>query len=144
MRYASAVLAISFFILGSLSATAQELTKEQQEPWSALEKQVALFMKRDWEEHDKYIHPKAILAGGDLPSPVTSGRWNKYRNAFFSDPDEVVAYYLTPVTVTVAGDVAIINAYGQVFTEKDGEFTIHCFIKGFLRGEISVGGWYWV
>ena len=121
MRFVSAVLAIAFLVLGSVNAGAQELTKEQEEPWSALEKQIALFLKRDWEKHDEYIHPKAIIGGDDFPMPVTADRLKKYDEALFADSDEVMAHYLTPVTVTVVGDVAIINAYCQVLTKKDSK-----------------------
>ena len=103
--------------------SAQELSKEQMGPWSALNTQVSLFLKRDWDEHEKYIHPQAIIAGDDLPAPVTDKRLIKYTKIMFDNSEKVLAHYLTPVTVTVAGDVAIINAYAQVLTEKDGERT---------------------
>ena len=121
MRYVAATVVVSIVAFCSLSANTQELTEEQQGPWSALQQQVALFIKQDWAEHDKYIHPKAIFGDEDWPAPVTAVRMQKYTEALFKDADEVVAHYMTPVSVTVAGDVAIINCYLQILRKKDGQ-----------------------
>jgi len=120
MRYVSTVLAVLFLISSSCVANAQELTKKQREPWSALERQVALWFQQDWEEHDKYIHPKEIDWGDFLPTPATAARAKKYTTVLLKRTDKVVAHYLIPVTVTVVDDVAIINCYVRVLTEKDG------------------------
>jgi hypothetical protein len=121
MRYVSVVLAIASFSLGALGAHGQELTKQQKEPWSALERQVDLWLKRDWTNHEQYIHPKAIEWDDTAPAPVSAARAMHYVKALFADADEVVAHYLTPVTVTVVDDVAIINCYARVLTRRDGE-----------------------
>lgn len=120
MRYAPAVL--TAFVLTSISlvANAQELTKKQREPWAALERQVALWFEQDWEKHDKYIHPKEIDWGDFVPTPVTAARSKDYTTVLLKRTDTVVAHELIPVTVTVVDDVAIINCYLRVLTEKDG------------------------
>jgi len=120
MRYVSAVLAMLLIMSSSFVANAQELTKKQREPWSALERQVALWFQQDWEEHDKYIHPKEIDWDDTLPTPVTGARAQKYITELLKRTDKVVSHYLIPVTVTVVDDVAIINCYVRVLTEKDG------------------------
>jgi ketosteroid isomerase-like protein len=121
MRYVSMVLAIACFSLGVLGVNGQELTKQQNEPWSALERQVDLWLKRDWANHEPYMHPRAVILFDTLPSPVSAARMMHYIEAFSDGADEVVSHYLTPVTVTVVDDVAIINCYVRVLTRKDGE-----------------------
>ena len=120
MRYVSVVLAIACFSLGVLGVNAQELTKQQNELWSALERQVDLWLKEDWANHEEYIHPKAIGWDDNLPAPVSATRVMDYVKALRMGADEVVSHYLTPVTVTVVDDVAIINCYVRVLTKQDG------------------------
>ena len=121
MRYVSAVLAVLFFASSPLVAHAQELNKKQKEPWSALERQVALWFKQDWKNHDKYIHPKEIDWGDFTPTPVTAARMKDYTTVLLKGSDKVVSHCLIPVTVTVVDDVAIINCYLQVLTKKNGK-----------------------
>ena len=55
-----------------------------------------------------------------MPTPVTAARSKNYTTVLLKRTDKVVAHYLIPVTVTVVDDVAIINCYVRVLTEKDG------------------------
>jgi hypothetical protein len=115
----SAVLLSMLFTASSL-AHGQELTKEQMGPWSALEEQVALDIKQDWEGMKKFLHPKACFWGDQLPSPVSvtsSSYYAKLRAA----EDEIVAHHLVPVSVVVVDDVAIINFYCHVLTQTEDE-----------------------
>lgn len=102
---------------------AQELTKEQVEPWSTLKTQVGLYFERDWQEHDKHIHPKIVDWGDSMPSPIHFGddAAKRYWEQLADGADKVVAHYLVPVSVVVAGDVAIINAHLHVLTRPDGK-----------------------
>lgn len=120
MRRMSVILTVLFLVSSLSVAQAQELTKKQREPWSALERQVDLWFQQDWKEHDKYIHPKEVDWGDFVPAPVTAARAQKYTTVLLKRTDKVVAHYLIPVTVTVVDDVAIINCYLRVLTEKDG------------------------
>ncbi len=70
MRFALLVLSVALVASGS---SAQELSKEQLEPWSTLKRQVGLYFQRDWKEHDKYIHPKIVDWGDSMPSPIHFG-----------------------------------------------------------------------
>lgn len=118
----SALLVVCLTIL-TTNAGAQELTKEQMEPWSTLKTQVGLYFKRDWREHDKHIHPKIVDWGDSTPSPIHFGddAAKQYWEQLEDGADKVVGHYLVPVTVVVAGDVAIINAYLHMFTKPDGK-----------------------
>ncbi len=103
-------------------ASLNELNKEQMEPWTALKEQLALFFKRDWDKHDRYLHPKLVDWGTFWPSPL---HFDKEANAYFEQvaegDDKVVAYTMVPVSVVVAGDTAIINAYVHALTKPDGK-----------------------
>ncbi len=122
MRTVVLIAAMLFSTLVGSEGIAQELTKEQMEPWSALEKQVALYMKRDWDKHKEFIHPKLVDWGDATPSPI---QFNNLAGEYFQKLEEgldkAVAHLLVPVSVVVAGDVAIINAYGHVVTKPDGK-----------------------
>ncbi len=112
---------VSFIILAS-SVNGQELTKEQSEPWTALKKQVGLYFDRNWDEHDKYIHPKYVDWSESSAASITLNDESKaYWEAVEDGTDKVVAFYLAPVAVVVAGDVAIINADLHSLTKPDGK-----------------------
>jgi hypothetical protein len=122
MRIAFLVAAFLLSTLVARGASAQELTEEQMGPWSALEKQVALYLKRDWEKHKEFIHPKSVDWGVFAPAPIhLSEAADKYFQEFEEGSDKAIAHLLVPVSVVVAGDVAIINAYGHVLTKPDGK-----------------------
>ena len=128
MRFAVLLLSMAFF---TSQCTAQELSKEQMEPWSTLKRQVGLYFERDWEEHDKYIHPKIVDWGGSIPSPIHSGDDAKrYWQEFEEGSEKVVAFHMVPVSVVVAGDVAIINAYVHALTRPDGNRLVTNVLKG--------------
>ena len=120
MRFALLVLSVAFLTPGSF---AQDLSKEQLEPWSALKRQVGLYSQRNWKEHEKYIHPKIVDWGDSMPFPIQDGdgEAKKYFEQVEDAADKVVAFHLVPVSVVVAGDVAIINAYAHVLTKPDGK-----------------------
>ena len=120
MRFALLVLSLAFVASDGL---AQELSKEQMEPWSALQRQVGLYFERDWKEHDKHIHPKIVDWEDRTPSPIHFGddAAKRYWEQLEDGADKVVAHYLVPVSVVVVGDVAIINAHLHMLTKPDGK-----------------------
>ena len=120
MRFAILAMGLALFTSDGL---AQDLTKEQMEPWSTLKRQVGLYFERDWKEHDKHIHPKIVDWGDSTPSPIHFGddAAKRYWEQLEDGADEVVAHYLVPVSVVVAGDVAIINAHLHMLTKPDGK-----------------------
>ena len=110
-----AVLILAAVVVASPPAFGQELTDEQMGPWSALEEQVGLDLKRDWEGAKKFHHPKGCYWGDISPSPVSMKAF-PYYTKFRDGEDEVVAHHLVPVSVVVVDDVAIINFYLHVLT----------------------------
>ncbi len=102
-------------------ASAADLTRQQLEPWSALEEQVSLEVKLDWVAMKKFIHPKGCFWGASTPHPVSMKTY-AYHTTLVSGEDKVVAHRLIPVSVVVVGDVAIINSYLHLLTRpKEGK-----------------------
>lgn len=114
---------LTLILLSSQVAFAQDLTEEQMGPWKALEAQVALDMKTDFEGMREYLHPQGCYWGDNLATPVGLKTYDYY-SRLRRGQDRVVAHALTPVSVVVVDDVAIINFYAQFVTKnKDGEET---------------------
>lgn len=118
---AALLVAMSAAFLAS-ELRGQELSKEQLEPWSALQRQIELYVERDWDAHDKFIHPKIVDWGTSMPSPIQASKNAKsYFEQVEDGRDKTVAFHMVPVSVTVAGDVAIINAYIHVLTKPENK-----------------------
>jgi ketosteroid isomerase-like protein len=118
----SSILATFALALFCSPIDAVELTEEQTAPWNALEKQVALGMDRKWDSMEEFLHAKLSIWGDNLPTPVSfSAKAYAYFTKLEDEGDEVIAHHLVPVSVTVVGDVAIINAYHHVATKDDGD-----------------------
>lgn len=118
MRFVIAALLCA--VCGS-TTLAYELTEEQKGPWRALEEQVAHYIKKDWKEHIKYIHPQASIWGDFAPAPLSAVKSDAYNQMFEEGQPNALAHHLVPVEVVVAGDVAIINFYIHVLTKPEGE-----------------------
>jgi ketosteroid isomerase-like protein len=118
-----AVLALALLFIAAPFASGFELTEEQKGPWNALEKQVALDLKKDIKGEMKYLHPKACYWGDDSPAPVSaSKKAYSYYQKWLDGQDKVVAHMMVPVSVVVVDDVAIINFYIHILTkDEDGE-----------------------
>jgi len=105
-------------VVGALSAQAQEMTGPQKEAWTALEEQIELGAKKDWDAMRKYLHPSLSIWGDNIPTPVGLND-KSYRYFTGIDEDAVEEWYLAPVSVVVVGEVAIINCYYHVFVVDD-------------------------
>ena len=112
----SAVLSSLF--LSSSICHAQKLTTEQLEPWSILKTQVKMDADQDFESMKQYMHPKGTFWGNHLPHPVSNGSYDYYVKLRAGE-DEILAHHLVPVSITVVGDVAIIDAYLHMLTASD-------------------------
>lgn len=129
MRFAVLTL-IALFVANPL-ALGIELTEEQLEPWNTLEEQVALDMKKDLKGERKFLHPKACFWGDDSPVPVrASDKSFSYYEKWMDGQDEVVAHLMTPVSVVVVDDVAIINFYLHILTRDDEDEQEELIIRG--------------
>ena len=84
-------------------------------PLVALEEQVGLDIKQDWEGTKKFMHSKGCFWGDMLPVPV-SNKSESYYQKLRAAEDEIPAHHLVPVSVVVVDDVAIINFYLHTLT----------------------------
>lgn len=118
MRFVLAAITTLVFTCGLVKA--EPFTEEQLAPWTALEEQVDLGMRHQWDAMEKYLHPNLSAWGDSLPAPIAfSGKAYDYFRKLGETDDMLVAHHLVPVSVTVVGDVAIINAYHHVLTKDD-------------------------
>jgi ketosteroid isomerase-like protein len=118
MRVLATALAVSLFL--AQFAFSFEMTEEQKEVWDTLEEQVALDMKKDVEAEKKFIHPKACLWGDQSPVPFSpSEKANSYYKAWLAAQDDIVSHLMTPVSVVVVDEVAIVNFYLKILTKDD-------------------------
>ena len=97
---------------------AQNLSEDEQEAWSALETQLAHGYAREWDKNQEYMHPDLVLWGPEspVPYPITESGQALWQTAF-GRSGTVLGHELTPVSVVVDGDVAIINFYVRFLLE---------------------------
>jgi hypothetical protein len=136
----STLIALVALFVSSQLAIGQELTEEQMGPWSALEKQVALDVRQDWEAVKEFIHPKGCFWGDQLPSPV-SVKSNSYYMKLRAGEDEIVGHHLVPVSVVVVDDVAIINFYCHLLTKPEDGKQVERIIRGHNTWKKEGGRW---
>ena len=98
--------------------TAQNFTAEEQEAWSALETQLTLAYTGEWDKEREYLHPDLVLWGPESPVPYPTDPSSPLWRTDFSRSGTVLGHELTPVTVVVDGDVAIINFYVRYLLEE--------------------------
>jgi hypothetical protein len=118
----------------------QELTKEQAGPWAALEEQVGLDVKQDWEGMKKFLHPKGNFWGDTSPAPSSMTSYSYYAK-LRSGEDEVVAHRLVPVSVVVVDDVAIINFYGYTAVKTKEGRAVERIMRGHNTWKKENGRW---
>ena len=109
---------LSTLFLSSSICHAQKLTAEQLEPWSILKTQVKMDADQDFKSMKQYMHPKGTFWGNHLPHPVSNGSYDYYVKLRAGE-DKILAHHLVPVSITVVGDVAIIDAYLHMLTASD-------------------------
>ena len=126
----------SLFLSGILLACsiplqAQEFSMQQQQAWTALEEQIALAQNGDWEEHSKYIHPDVSFWGPDTPVPI--GQNAKGLDLWQIELDQsgkAIGHNLTPISVLVRDDVAIINFYLEALREASDGSVVRTALRG--------------
>ena len=99
---------------------AQNFTAEEQEAWSALETQLEHVYAAEWDEVGGFLHPDVVFWDPEnpVPYPVTESSLALGQLAF-GRTGNVLGHELTPVSVVVDGDVAIINFYVRYLLEAD-------------------------
>jgi ketosteroid isomerase-like protein len=119
-RTVAPILATALAILVlPLQLTAQNLSEDEQEAWSALETQLAHVYAREWDKNQEYMHPDLVTWGPDnpVPYPVTESGKALWQTEV-SRSGNVLGYEMAPVSVVVDGDVAIINFYVRHLVEE--------------------------
>ena len=98
-------------------APAQELTAEQQEVWTAFEQEVALWVSGDMEANYEFVHPDFVWwnSGNSVPGDYDAAWILDNGSADYAG--KWVAYDLTPLTILVYDDFAVLNAYMRGFRE---------------------------
>lgn len=140
MRVAFSALA-ALFIVPPL-AFGFELTEEQKGPWNTLEEQVAFDMKKDIDGEKKFIHPKASFWGDQSPVPISpSPKVYSYYKKWLEGQDDIVTHRLSPVSVVVVDDVAIINFYLHILTRDDEDNQEEMIIRGHNTWKKENGHW---
>jgi ketosteroid isomerase-like protein len=113
------LLAVAFAMLAlAPQVMAQNLTDEEQEVWSILETQLGHAYAGEWDASREYLHPDIVLWGpeSEVPYPFTESG-DALWQTFNTRSGTVLGFELTPVTVVVDGDVAIINFYVRYLLE---------------------------
>ena len=97
---------------------AQDFSEEEQEAWSTLETQLNHAYAGEWDRNQEYLHPDLVLWGpeSEVPYPMTESGQALWQT-FIARSGTVLGHELTPVTVVVDGDVAIINFYVRALVE---------------------------
>ncbi len=125
-RVACRVLACAVVLTWAGAAMAQTWSAEQQEIWKLEEKQWQMAKDKDLSWIETMVHPNLSYWGTDSPVPQTKAslaRWNRYENSNAT----VLEQELFPLSITVTGNVAVVNYRYQIAREslKKERETVH-------------------
>ena len=110
MKHVMVILVVTLLCL--IPAIAQNWTAEQKEVWKALDDQISTGVKGDLETMwDEYIHPDCSLWWTAVTVPVDRETAKKLDTAWFQLGGKYHAFTLTPLTIKVYDDFAILNFY---------------------------------
>jgi ketosteroid isomerase-like protein len=99
------------------TASAQTWSPEQQDVWRVVEQSWKLAVAKDLSWIDTMVHPNVSLWDTDSPAPQNKAsllRWGRYQIAVST----VLEYELFPVSITIAGNVAVTH-YRFVLARED-------------------------
>ena len=120
MKFVTKLLALPFavavFSFQDISVQAAELTGAEAAVWNALETQIGL--GRSGGDASAYIHPEMIPWGPNTPVPAVRSGLNQIARQNSNVVN--LSHSLTPITVKVVGNTAIINAL-LIVLEKEGD-----------------------
>ena len=123
-RNAKLICLASVFCLTALvvaPAGAGGWTDAQQAVWSNVEAYWALWTKGDVEGFMGYVHDDYMGWSADSPMPESKASSAKWMS-FWSADNSVPMYEITPVTVLIHGDVAVVHYYYSLVTkDKEGK-----------------------
>jgi hypothetical protein len=99
-------------LLFSTSVHAADMSGPEQKAWDTLEAQLNLSVYGKYKDAEKYFHPALTFWGPYSPVPFQSSESGRRMLELGRDNSDAqnLAHTLTPITVKVVGDTAIINA----------------------------------
>jgi hypothetical protein len=111
-------LFLSLVLVGFASAaSAQTWSPEQQEIWQFEEQQWKMFAEKDLSWIDTMVHPNLSYWDTDAPGPqnrASLSRWSRYGTTNAT----VLAHELFPITVTITGNIAVVQYRYSVASEN--------------------------
>jgi len=116
-RVAYRVLAIVVLLAWAEVASAQTWTAEQLEVLKFEELQWQMSKDRDVSWIEKMVHPSLSYWETGQPVPqnkASLSRWNRYSNV----TDTVLEQELFPISITITGNVAVVQYHYQVAREN--------------------------
>lgn len=96
---------------------AQELTAEQEEVWSAFSQEIAHYVAGEIEASYQHVHPDFVWWNNGNSVPGDYGAAQTLDTASAEYGGKWLSYDLTPLTIQVHGDYAVLNAYMRGFRE---------------------------
>lgn len=116
MRTPAGLLGI-VLVLHASSAAAQTWTPEQQEIWRFEQQQWDMAKSKDLSWIDTMVHPNISYWEVDRPAPQNRAslmRWSRYSSA----TSTVLEQELFPISVTITGNLAVVQYRYQLATEN--------------------------
>jgi ketosteroid isomerase-like protein len=125
-RLACRLVPVALLVAWAGLASAQTWTPEQQELWKLEEQQWQMSRDKDLTWVDKMVHPNLSFWETGQPMPrnrASLARWNK----FTTSTDSVLEQELFPISITVTGNVAVVQYYYLIAREnyKKERATVH-------------------
>jgi hypothetical protein len=117
MRTPASLLGIVLLLLHASTAAAQTWTPEQQEIWTLEQRQWDMAKAKDLSWIDTMVHPNISYWEVDRPAPQNRAslmRWSRYS----SGNSTVLEQELFPISVTITGNVAVVQYRYQLATEN--------------------------
>ena len=106
-------------LIMSAGVAAAEMSRAEKQAWETLDAQIALSVSGKYAEAAKYFHPELTLWGPLRPVPATRDE-RGMRMLELEDEHSnstTLAHTLTPITVNVVGDTAVINALLELLVQ---------------------------
>lgn len=125
-RYLNAIALATVLCLGVLvaaPAAAGDWTDAQQAVWSNVEAYWSAWAKGDVGGFFSYVDDDYMGWSVDSPMPASKASSNKWMS-FWATNNSVAMYEITPLTILLHGDVAIVHYYYSQAT-KDKEEKMH-------------------
>ena len=116
-RLASRVLVSAVLLAWAGIASAQTWNSEQQELWKFEEQQWQMSKDKDLSWIEKMVHPNLTYWETGQPMPqnkASLSRWNRYANS----NDTVLEQELSPVSITITGNIAVVQYHYQIAREN--------------------------